>query len=207
MFNYIWPLMIAISMVAAVINGKVDAVVAGLLVNANRAIDIVVSLVGVMAFWLGLMKIAENAGLVDKLVARLKPLMAPLFPELPEDHPAFGLITVSVVSNMLGLNNASTPVSIRAMQALQKINTHPTVASNAMCLFMVINSSSVQLMPTTAMAVLSKAGAQDPTRIVLTGLIATAVSTLSAVVACLWMQSWGRYSVIALTESKQEAKV
>ena len=192
-------------MIAAVINGKVDVMVSGLLQSADKAIQLVITLTGIMAFWLGLMRVAENAGLVEALVIRLRPLLVPLFPDIPKDHPAFGLIALSVVSNMLGLNNASTPVSIRAMQAMQRINPHPTVASNAMCLFMVINSSSVQLLPTTALAVMSKAGASDPTRVVITGLLATIVSTVAAVSACLWMQRWPRYRQGALESPEEPA--
>ena len=195
MFNIVWPMMLMVSMVVAMFNGKIDAVAAGILTNAKLAIEIVMNLFGIMAFWLGLMRVAEKAGLVDALVARLRPLLAIFFPDIPKEHPSFGLIVMSVASSMLGLSNASTPVSIRAMQAMQNINKHPAVASNAMCLFMVINSSSVQLIPATTMAVLSGAGASEPTRVVLTGLVATTVSTFASVIACVWMQGWRRFRV------------
>ena len=188
MLNIIWALMIALSAVAAIINGKVEYMVSHIPVNANRAIEISISLIGVMAFWLGLMKVAEDSGAVGALARILQPVMRRLFPDIPKDHPAMGAITFSIVSGMLGLNNASVPISIRAMQALQKINPDPSTASNAMCLFLVITSSSVQLLPTTAIAALANAGSLNPTKIILTTLLATMCSTVGSVIACLLLQ-------------------
>ncbi len=195
MLNIIWALMIVLSAVAAIINGKVEYMISHIPINANRAIEISISLIGVMAFWLGLMKVAEDSGAVSLLARALKPIMRRLFPDIPTDHPAMGAITFSIVSGMLGLNNASIPISIRAMQALQKINTDPSTASNAMCLFLVITSSSVQLLPTTAIAALSRAGSLNPTKIILTTLLATICSTVGSVLACLLLQKRkGRYA-------------
>ena len=180
--------MIILSAIAAIINGKVEYMVSHIPVNANRAIEISISLIGVMAFWLGLMKIAEESGAIGALARILQPVMRRLFPDIPKDHPAMGAITFSIVSGMLGLNNASVPISIRAMQALQKINPDPSTASNAMCLFLVITSSSVQLLPTTAIAALANAGSLDPTKIILTTLLATMCSTIGSIMACLLLQ-------------------
>ena len=180
--------MIVISACAAIINGRVEVMVSHIPVNANRAIEISISLIGVMAFWLGLVKVAEDAGIVNSIARLLRPVLSRLFPDVPDDHPAMGAITFSLVSNMLGLNNASIPLSIRAMQALQTLNTDPARASNAMCLFLVITSSSVQLLPATAITALANAGSSDPTKIILTTLLATVCSTVGAVVACLILQ-------------------
>jgi spore maturation protein A len=188
MFNVIWTLMILISATAAIWNGKVEFMVSHIPVHANRAIEISISLIGIMAFWLGLMKIAEDCGAVRMLARLLQPVMRRLFPDIPGDHPAMGAMTFSIVSSMLGLNNASIPISIRAMQALQKLNPDPAAASNAMCLFLVITSSSVQLLPTTAIAALAKAGSLDPTKIIITTLLATICSTLGSIIACLMLQ-------------------
>tara|TARA_B100000886_G_C20327176_1_gene450771 strand:- start:252 stop:845 length:594 start_codon:yes stop_codon:yes gene_type:complete len=188
MFNVIWALMIIISAVAAIINGKVEFMVSHIPIHANRAIELSLSLIGIMAFWLGLMKIAEDCGAVKVIARYLQPILERLFPDIPSDHPAMGAITFSIVSNMLGLNNASIPISIRAMQALQKLNPSPATASNAMCLFLVITSSSVQLLPTTAIAALTQAGSNDPTKIIITTLLATICSTVGSVIACLLMQ-------------------
>ncbi len=181
--------MILLSAAAAVWNGKVEFMVSHVPVHANRAIEISISLIGIMAFWLGLMKVAEDCGAVRVITRLLHPAMRRLFPDIPSDHPAMGAMTFSIVSSMLGLNNASIPISIRAMQALQKLNPNPASASNAMCLFLVITSSSVQLLPTTAIAALAKAGSMDPTKIILTTLLATICSTLGSIIACLMLQS------------------
>jgi spore maturation protein A len=188
MLNLIWVLMLLVSAVSAVINGRVEVMVSHIPINAQRAIDVSISLIGMMAFWLGLMKVAEDGGAVKYLVRLMQPIMRRLFPDVPKDHPAMGAITFSFVSNMLGLNNASIPISIRAMQALQGLNTSPTRASNAMCMFLVITSSSVQLLPTTAISALTEAGSTDSTKIIVPTLIATIASSLGAVVACFLLQ-------------------
>lgn len=180
--------MLLLSAVAAVVNNRVEIMVSHIPINAQRAIEISISLIGMMAFWLGLMKVAEDGGAVKHLVRILQPLMRRLFPDVPKEHPAMGAITFSFVSNMLGLNNASIPISIRAMQALQSLNATPARASNAMCMFLVITSSSIQLLPTTAIAVLTQAGSVDSTKIIIPTLVATVGSTLGAVIACFLMQ-------------------
>ena len=189
MFNVVWTVLIWIAVCAAVINGRVEAVANGILLNAAKAIEITIGLIGVMAFWLGIAKVAERAGLTELMIKRIKPIMIKLFPDVPEDHPAMGLMAYSVVSCVLGLNNAAIPFGIRAMQALNKLNNQPTVATNAMCLLMVINASSVQLIPATGLAALAKAGGKNPSVIVITTLLATVASTVCAVVFCLWRQS------------------
>ena len=188
MFNIIWYLMILVSAAFAIVNGNVEQMVANIPLNAKKAFDLSLAMVGVMAFWLGLMKMAEDGGLMNTLVRLLRPVMQRAFPEIPAEHPAMGSILLSVSSNIMGLNNAATPISIRAMQAMQKLNPDPTTASNGMCLFMVINASSVQLIPTTGIAALTAAGSSDPGKIVITVLIATTFSTIGAVIACLLMQ-------------------
>ena len=191
MFNIIWVMMVSIACFFAVINDQVEIMINHIPINAEKAFSFALKLAGPMAFWLGLVKIAEDSGLVLILVKGLRPVVRYLFPEIPDDHPAMGGVLLSIASNMLGLNNAGTPIAIRAMQALQKINHNPTVASNAMCLFMCINASSVQLLPTTAISALAAAGSANPTQIVSTTLIATTVSTIVSISSCLAMQRLG----------------
>ena len=188
MFHAIWLALMLASMLAAFANGRTEIVVAGMLGHASRAVDISIGLLGIMSFWLGLMGIAEQSGLVDKMVKAMHKLLTPLFPTVPNDHPAIGLMGLSMVSNMLGLNNATTPISIKAMRALQTLNPHPDTASHAMCLFVVINASSIQLFPTTAIAALAKGGATNASTIIVTGFLATTVSTVVAVGSALWFQ-------------------
>ena len=191
MFNIIWVAMISLACLFAIINNQVEVMVNHIPANAEKAFSIALRMVGPMAFWLGVVKIAEDGGLVKSLVRLLRPVVGFLFPDIPHDHPAMGGVMLSIASNMLGLNNAATPIAIRAMQALQKINPNPTVASDAMCLFMCINASSVQLLPTTAIAALAAAGSTNPMQIVTTTLLATAASTVVSISACLIMQRLG----------------
>ena len=191
MFNIIWVMMIAVACLFAVINNQVEIMINHIPANAEKAFFFALKLAGPMAFWLGVVKIAEDSGLVHLVVKGLRPVVAFVFPEVPDDHPAMGSVLLSIASNMLGLNNAGTPIAIRAMQALQKINTNPSVASNAMCMFMCINASSVQLLPTTAIAALGAAGSANPTQIVSTTLVATTISTIVSVSTCYAMQRLG----------------
>ena len=191
MFNIIWVAMICVACIFAVINNQVEVMVNHIPANADKAFGIALRMIGPVAFWLGIVKIAEDAGLVNSLVRILRPCVRYLFPEIPEGHPAMGGVLLSMASNMLGLNNAATPIAIRAMQGLQKINPNPTEASNAMCLFMCLNASSLQLLPTTAIAALAGAGSANPMQIVTTTLLATSVSTVVSVTACLLMQKLG----------------
>ena len=121
--------MVIVAAIFSIINGNVDQVVGNIPLNAKKAFDLSLSMVGVMAFWLGLMKIAEDSGVTNILVSLLKPIMTRVFPEIPPNHPAMGSILLSMASNILGLNNAATPISIRAMQAMQKLNNNPATAT------------------------------------------------------------------------------
>nr|MBA2434015.1 nucleoside recognition protein [Chthoniobacterales bacterium] len=135
----------------------------------------------IMALWLGVMRLAERAGLVQKLALFLRPVMSRLFPEVPNDHPAMGSMLMNMAANMLGLGNAATPLGLRAMRDLERLNPHPGTATNAMCTFLAINTSSVQLIPTTAIAILVAAGSTNPTRIVGTSLLATLCAATVAI--------------------------
>lgn len=188
MFSAIWFCMMLVAAFFAIINGNIELMVANIPLNAKKAFDLALAMVGVMSFWLGLMKIAEDSGLTNLLVRLMKPVMKKAFPDVPDDHPAMADILLSVASNILGLNNAATPIAIRAMQSLQTLNPNPSQATNAMCLFTVINASSIQLIPTTGIAALTAAGSTNPTQIIITVLVATTFSTIGSVVACLLMQ-------------------
>lgn len=165
--------------------------------TAASAVELALGLVGVMAFFLGLMKIAEEGGLL-KIIARvLHPLTRRLFPEVPPQHPAMGFMVLNLSSNLLGLGNAATPFGIRAMQELQKINTHPGVASNAMVLFLAINTSGITLLPTGVIALRAAAGSSDPAGIIGTTLFATLCSTLVAILVAFGLRSWFPLSPVA----------
>lgn len=182
MLNIIWLILILISIIAGVINGTIPQVVESVTQSAKFAFEIALSLVGIMSFWLGLMKIAQDAGLINLFARFLKPIMIRLFPDIPADHPAMGSMILNIAANMLGLNNAATPFGLRAMQELETLNNKPGTATNAMCTFLAINTSSVQLIPTSAIAFLAAAGAHDSTSIITTSLIATMCSTGAAII-------------------------
>jgi len=158
---------------------------------AGGAVTLAIGLVGVMALFLGLMKVAEAGGLLVIIARTVRPLMVRLFPDVPADHPAMGAMILNISANALGLGNAATPFGIRAMQALDTLNDHKGTASNAMVLFLAINTSSVTLLPTGVIALRAAVGSNDPAGIVPTTLFATACSTITAVIAAkLYQRLW-----------------
>jgi len=153
--------------------------------SASGAVELAIGLVGVMTLFLGLMKVAEEGGMLTILSRLIRPLMVRLFPEVPPEHPAMGAMILNISANALGLGNAATPFGIRAMQELDTLNRHPGTASNAMVLFLAINTSSVTLLPTGIIALRASAGSLDPAGILPTTLFATACSTITAIIAAL----------------------
>ncbi len=143
--------------------------------GAKTAVTIALGLIGIMALWLGVMRLAERAGLVQRIARGLRPIMRRLFPDVPPEHPAMGSMVMNMSANMLGLGNAATPLGLRAMRDLESLNPRPGVATNAMCTFLAINTSSVQLIPATAIAILVASGSTRPTAIVGTALLGVAV--------------------------------
>ncbi len=153
--------------------------------SAAGSVELALGLIGVMALFLGLMKVAEEGGLLTILARLIRPLMVRLFPDVPPDHPAMGAMILNMSANALGLGNAATPFGIRAMQELNKINPHPGTASNSMVLFLAINTSSVTLLPTGVIALRAAAGSNDPAGILPTTLFATICSTAVAIMAAI----------------------
>jgi spore maturation protein A len=188
MLNYIWFGLMALALVVAAFNGTADAVSTGAVDSAKTAVEIAIGLVGVMTLWLGMMRVAEAAGLVTLLGRALRPLLRWLFPDVPADHPAAGAIVFSLAANMLGLNNAATPLGIKAMEELQSLNEEKDTASNAMVTFMAITTSGVQLVPATMIGVLAAAGSRNPTAIISTSLVATFIATVAGVIAARVLQ-------------------
>jgi spore maturation protein A len=193
MLNYIWFGLMAIALVIAAFNGTAEAVSKAAVDSAKTGVEIAIGLVGVMTLWLGVMKVAEAAGLVALLGRALRPVLRWLFPDVPEDHPANGAIVFSIAANMLGLNNAATPLGIKAMEELQTLNDgDKETATNAMVTFMALNTSGVQLIPATMIGVLAAAGSVNPTAIIAPGLVAMAIGTAAAVIAAKILQRFYR---------------
>lgn len=154
----------------------------GIIKYAKIAVELAIGLIGIMALWLGIMKIAEQSGLVAKLAGILKPITTRLFPDVPADHPAMGAMIMNISANMLGLANAATPLGLKAMEELNKLNKKLGTATDAMCTFLVINTSNVQLIPATVIAIRAAAGSSNPTEILGPVIVATTVSTVVGVI-------------------------
>jgi spore maturation protein SpmA len=168
--------------------GIFAAMVESLFAMARLSVDVMILLFGTLTLWLGFLRIAEKAGLVDALARFLAPLFRRLMPEVPAGHPALGLITLNFTANALGLDNAATPIGLKAMRALQELNPNPTTASNAQILFLVLNASSLTLLPVSIFMYRAQQGAADPTMVFLPILIATAASTLTGFLSVAAMQ-------------------
>jgi len=181
--NYIWLALVLLAVTIGGWNDRLNEVTAGAFDGAKTAVTIALGLIGVMALWLGVMRLAERAGLVQRLARGLRPVMRRLFPDVPAEHPAMGSMLMNMAANMLGLGNAATPLGLRAMRDLESLNPRPGVASNAMCTFLAINTASVQLIPATAIALLAAAGSTRPTAIVGTALVATLSAATVAITA------------------------
>lgn len=178
MLNFIWAAMIIIGFIVAVINGRMAELSTAVLESGEESVMTVLKLIGPMSLWLGIMKLAEEAGLVKILAHLFKPLARFLFPKVPTDHPALGAIMMNFSANLLGLGNSATPLGIKAMNELQKLNNNSSRASDAMCTFLVINTSSLTLIPTTILALRISADSNQVTSIIGTTLFATAASTV-----------------------------
>jgi len=200
MLNYIWFGLMAIALVIAAFNGTADAVSKAAIESAKTAVEIAIGLVGVMTLWLGIMRIAEASGLVTLLGRLLRPVLRWLFPEVPADHPANGAIVMSIAANMLGLNNAATPLGIKAMEELQTLNEQKDTATNPMVTFMALNTSGVQLIPATMIGVLAAAGSVNPTAIIGPSIVATFIGTVAAVLAAKFLQRFYRRDAVTVAE-------
>jgi spore maturation protein A len=188
MLNYIWFGLMAIALIVGAINGTAEAVTKGAVDSAKTAVEIAIGLVGVMTLWLGMMRVAEKAGLVAMLGRLLRPVLRWLFPDIPPDHPANGSIVLSIAANMLGLNNAATPLGIKAMEEMQTLNDQKDTATNSMVTFMAMNTAGVQLIPATMIGILAAAGSRNPTAIISASIIATFIGTIAAILASRILQ-------------------
>ena len=183
MLNYIWLALVLLSVAIGGWDDRLKDVTAGAFDGAKTAVTIALGLIGIMALWLGVMRLAERAGLVQRIARGLRPIMRRLFPDVPPEHPAMGSMVMNMSANMLGLGNAATPLGLRAMRDLETLNPRPGVATNAMCTFLAINTSSVQLIPATAIAILAASGSTRPTAIVGTALLATLCAASVAIIS------------------------
>lgn len=195
MLNKIWYCMIMTSVVSAVLTGHVPDLVNSVTSGATLGFDMALKLTGVMAFWLGLMNIAKDSGIMEKIAILVKPIMTLLFPEIPADSEAMSAIIMNISASMLGLGNASTPFGIKAMEELQKLNSYPKVASESMCMLLAINTSCIQLVPITGMLFLADGGSRTPQDIISTTMLATLCSTFFAISSAKFFSKLPRFKV------------
>ena len=200
MLNYLWACMIMVGIVYAAFTGRMPEITNAALDSSKEAITLCITMMGVMSFWVGFMEIATKAGIVEGASRRIRPAIRFLFPDLPKGHPAEGPITMNIIANVLGLGWAATPAGLKAMEELGKLEEDRRagrlpgpvrkrgIASNEMCSFLIINISSLQLIPVNVIAYRSQYGSVNPAAIVGPGIAATAVSTVAAVIYCKVME-------------------
>jgi spore maturation protein A len=183
MVNLLWLGMIVFGIAAAAANGNIEVITKAALEGANNAVKISLSLIAIITFWLGIMKLAEEAGIITFLAGLIAPVMRFLFPDIPRDHPAMGAIIMNISANILGLGNAATPMGLIAMQEMQKLNPGDRrTATTSMCTFLALNTSCITLIPTTIIGIRMLYGSTDPTEIVGTTIFATACGMTVAVI-------------------------
>ena len=190
MLNYIWAVMIAIGVIYGALTGNIEAVANGALDSAGEAVQLCITMTGIMALWVGLMEIAKNSGLIASMTKGIQPFISFLFPRIPGNHAAREYISTNIIANILGLGWACTPAGLKAMEELQKLNEEecrrtgkpPVTASNEMCTFLIMNISSLQLIPVSIIAYRSQYGSVNPTAVIVPGIIATLTSTLVAII-------------------------
>ena len=198
MLNWIWLALVLSAVILGGFHGNLDAVTKAAFKSCETAVvTIAIPYIGLIALWLGVMRLAEKAGLIEILARAMRPVMKRLFPDVPLDHPAMGSMLMNMAANMLGLGNAATPLGLRAMQDLESLNPRPGVASNAMCTFLAINTSSIQLVPATTVAFMAAAGARDPSAIIGTAFLATLCSTIVGVTAVKLLEKLPGYRLPA----------
>jgi spore maturation protein A len=186
--------MIASGVTAAALQGRIDLVTTAALTGAKEAVAVCIGLISILVFWLGMMHIAKDAGLLEKLAKLLRPVAKLLFPTVPQDHPAMGYILSNMSANLFGLGNAATPMGIKAMEELQKLNPNPTIATPAMCTLLALNTSGLTLIPTTIIGIRMKYESVDPTDIIGPTLLATFCATTFAVLLDRYYQyrTWNK---------------
>ncbi|MGJ7919934.1 nucleoside recognition domain-containing protein [Neobacillus sp. LXY-4] len=181
MVNYIWVGMTVIGIVFALINGTIKEVNEAIFNGAKEAVTLCIGLISILVFWLGMMRIAEDSGLLKKLSSLFRPIVVRLFPEVPPNHPAMGYILSNMMANMFGLGNAATPLGIKAMEQLKKLNGDKNNASRSMITFLAINTASITIIPTTVIAIRMNYHSDSPTDIVGPTLITTVFSAIAAI--------------------------
>ena len=190
--NYIFYFLIVFSLIFSIFTGKIQDVTNAVISGTELAVKVAFSLIGIMSFWLGIMRIVEKSGLLKIITKLIMPITRWLFNDVPKDNKAIGDITMSISANAIGLTNAATPIGLKAMKELQEINKDKNSASDSMCMFLAMNTAGFQIIPVTVIAVLAGIGYKNPTDIIIPTLIVTSISLLSAIFAAKILQKYWR---------------
>ena len=182
MLNYIWGGMIIIGLAVGAATGRMQEITNAVIDSSKNAVTLCVTMLGIMSMWTGLMRIAERAGLIESLSGKMMPALRRLFPDVPQGHPAFKHIAANFIANMLGLGWAATPAGLKAIGELQSLNKNKESASDAICMFMIINMSSLQFVTMNIIAYRSQYNSANPSEIIGPGLIATLASTVAGII-------------------------
>ena len=190
LLKYIWAGLILLGVIYGVCTGQMSALTGGALDSAGEAVSLCITMAGVMALWMGLMEIARESGMITKMTKGIRPFLKFMFPRLPEDHPAGEYIATNLIANVLGLGWSCTPAGLKAMEQLAELEEQRgkkvTAASNEMCTFLILNISSLQLIPVNMIAYRSRYGSANPAVIIAPALVATLFSTIISVIYCKW---------------------
>lgn len=182
MLNYLWGFIMIIGIIAGVITGRIDEVSTAAIDSTKEAVTLCITMLGVMSLWTGLMEVAKKAGIIDSLTNAMRPLLGFLFPRIPKEHIVMEYIASNMIANFLGLGWAATPMGLKTMKTLQEMNPHPEKASTEMCTFLIINISSLQLIPVNIIAYRSQYGSVRPAAIIGTAIVSTCISTIAGII-------------------------
>ncbi|MBW9146383.1 spore maturation protein [Clostridium sp. CM027] len=190
MINIIWFLILSFGTIIGIVTGKGEILSKVIVSSTTSAVELVMGLVGMMCLWCGIMRIAEKSGLTDKLARLLRPILKIIFKEAGKNQKAMASITMNLTANMMGLSNAATPLGIKAMEEMQKINNEKDIASDDMALFLVLNAACIQLLPTTVISIRAAYNSQNPAIIIIPAIIATGTAAVLGVVYCKILQRY-----------------
>jgi len=190
MINYIWFIMVCFGLLVGIFTGNGEGMSTTIIGSIDSTVTFIISLVGLMCFWCGVMKVAEKSGLTEKLAKLMRPILKIIFKEAGKDEKALGAIVMNITANMMGLGNAATPFGIKAMEEMNRLNKDKETASNDMALFLVLNAACIQLVPSTVISIRAAAGSQNPGVIIVPAIISTAIASVVGVTCCKILQRY-----------------
>ena len=190
MINYIWFFLIFFGILVGLVSGNGEVISKAIINSSGSTVNLIIELTGIMCFWCGVMKVAENSGLTEKISKLLKPILKRVFKEAAKDEKTLGAIVMNLTANMMGLSNAATPFGIKAMEEMDKLNKYKETASNDMALFLVLNATCIQLIPSTIISIRAACNSANPGIIILPTVISTATAAIVGVICCKILQRY-----------------